>query len=65
MATTGKKMQNKAQEAARKAKEHAGKAMGKHDLRTKGAVEQREARVKQAGQRAKDAAGKLNGKQGS
>ncbi|MFD7541569.1 CsbD family protein [Streptomyces sp. NPDC059819] len=66
MATTGKKMQSKAQEAAGKAKESAGKAMEKDDLRVKGAVEEREARVKQGAQRTKEAAaGKLKPKSGS
>ncbi|MFK0181746.1 CsbD family protein [Streptomyces xanthochromogenes] len=63
MATTGKKMQSKAQEAAGKVKEGAGRAMGKDDLRAKGKAEQGEAKAKQAGQRTKDAAAqKLKGK---
>lgn len=56
VASTGKKMQHKAKETAGKAKESGGKATGRDDVRAKGAVEQRVARVKQAVHRSEEAA---------
>ncbi|MFF3699214.1 CsbD family protein [Streptomyces sp. NPDC002221] len=65
-AAAGKKVQIKAQEAAGKAKESAGRTRSGEDLRVKGAVEERGARVKQAAQPAKNAAaGKLKSQSGS
>ncbi|GGU42708.1 CsbD family protein [Streptomyces violascens] len=66
MGTTGKKMQNKAQEAVGKAKEGAGRVTGKDDLRAKGKAEQGQARAKEAARRTKEAVTeRVKGKHGS